>query len=162
MAEISRETLETAMARNPHLREYVEKFTKKYGKVPEFYTQLSRNMKEIKYPNIIYPVGDPLFVHIYGDPKTERRYIVIEPRLQNTEERVKYEVVKEKILELAPSKVIPENREEFEIFLDQLYNEALQKINNKGFFSRKSVRLTQIETEKFRYRIKRDIVGIGA
>ena len=161
MAEISRETLETAMARNPHLREYVEKFTKKYGKVPEFYTQLSRNMKEIKYPNIIYPVGDPLFVHIYGDPKTERRYIVIEPRLQNTEERVKYEVVKEKILELAPSKVIPENREEFEIFLDQLYNEALQKINNKGFFSRKSVKLTQIEIEKFRYLIKRDIVGIG-
>ena len=161
MAEISRETLETAMARNPHLREYVEKFTKKYGKVPEFYTQLNRDMKEIKYPNIIYPVGDPLFVHIYGDPKMERRYIIIEPRLQNTEERVKYEVVKEKILELAPSKVIPENREEFEIFLDQLYNEALQKINNKGFFSRKSVKLTQIEIEKFRYLIKRDIVGIG-
>ena len=161
MAEISRETLETAMARNPHLREYVEKFTKKYGKVPEFQTQLNRDMKEIKYPNIIYPVGDPLFVHIYGDPKMERRYIIIEPRLQNTEERVKYEVVKEKILELAPSKVIPENREEFEIFLDQLYNEALQKINNKGFFSRKSVKLTQIETEKFRYLIKRDIVGIG-
>ncbi|RLF85477.1 hypothetical protein DRN41_04115 [Thermococci archaeon] len=161
MAEINRETLETAMARNPHLREYVEKFTKKYGKVPEFYTQLNRDMKEIKYPNIIYPVGDPLFVHIYGDPKMERRYIIIEPRLQNTEERVKYEVVKEKILELAPSKVIPENREEFEIFLDQLYNEALQKINNKGFFSRKSVKLTQIEIEKFRYLIKRDIVGIG-
>ena len=161
MAEINRETLETAMARNPHLREYVEKFTKKYGKVPEFYTQLNRDMKEIKYPNIIYPLGDPLFIHIYGDPKTERRYIVIEPRLQNIEERVKYEVVKEKILELAPSKVIPENREEFEIFLDQLYNEALQKINNKGFFSRKSVKLTQIETEKFRYLIKRDIVGIG-
>ena len=161
MAEISRETLETAMARNPHLREYVEKFTKKYGKVPEFYTQLNRDMKEIKYPNIIYPLGDPLFIHIYGDPKTERRYIVIEPRLQNIEERVKYEVVKEKILELAPSKVIPENREEFEIFLDQLYNEALQKINNKGFFSRKSVKLTQIEIEKFRYLIKRDIVGIG-
>ncbi|MCD6140573.1 MAG: type II/IV secretion system ATPase subunit [Thermococcus sp.] len=161
MAEISRETLETAMARNPHLRKYVEKFTKKYGKVPEFYTQLNRDMKEIKYPNIIYPLGDPLFIHIYGDPKTERRYIVIEPRLQNIEERVKYEVVKEKILELAPSKVIPENREEFEIFLDQLYNEALQKINNKGFFSRKSVKLTQIEIEKFRYLIKRDIVGIG-
>jgi len=161
MAEINRETLETAMARNPHLREYVEKFTKKYGKVPEFYTQLNRDMKEIKYPNIIYPLGDPLFIHIYGDPKTERRYIVIEPRLQNIEERVKYEVVKEKILELAPSKVIPENREEFEIFLDQLYNEALQKINNKGFFSRKSVKLTQIEIEKFRYLIKRDIVGIG-
>ncbi|RLF82887.1 hypothetical protein DRN44_02680 [Thermococci archaeon] len=161
MAEISRETLETAMARNPHLREYVEKFTKKYGKVPEFYTQLNRKMKEIKYPNILYPVGDPLFVHIYRDPKTEKRYIAIEPRLQNAEEQAKYEVVKEKILELAPSKVIPENREEFEIFLDQLYNEALQKINNKGFFSRKSVKLTEIETEKFRYLIKRDIVGIG-
>ncbi|ALV62783.1 Flagella-related protein FlaI [Thermococcus sp. 2319x1] len=161
MAERTSETLETAMARNPHLREYVEDFARKYGKMPEFHVQLSRDMKEIKYPNIIYPVGDPIFVHIYGDPKTEKRYIVIEPRIQNAEEKAKYELVKEKILELAPTKVVPEEREEFEIFLDELYNEALKKINGGGLFSRNSVKLTQREIEKFRYLLKRDIIGIG-
>ncbi|MCO6041333.1 type II/IV secretion system ATPase subunit [Thermococcus alcaliphilus] len=161
MAERISETLETAMARNPHLREYVEDFVRKYGKMPEFHVQLSRDMKEIKYPNIIYPVGDPIFVHIYGDPKTEKRYIVIEPRIQNAEEKAKYELIKEKILELAPTKVIPEEREEFEIFLDELYNEALKKLNGRGLFSRNSVKLTQREIEKFRYLLKRDIIGIG-
>lgn len=161
MAERISETLETAMARNPHLREYVEDFVRKYGKMPEFHVQLSRDMKEIKYPNIIYPVGDPIFVHIYGDPKTEKRYIVIEPKIQNAEEKAKYELIKEKILELAPTKVIPEEREEFEVFLDELYNEALKKINGGGLFSRNSVKLTQREIEKFRYLLKRDIIGIG-
>ncbi|MDK2853581.1 MAG: archaeal flagellar protein FlaI [Thermococcaceae archaeon] len=161
MAERISETLETAMARNPHLREYVEDFVRKYGKMPEFHVQLSRDMKEIKYPNIIYPVGDPIFVHIYGDPKTEKRYIVIEPRIQNAEEKAKYELVKEKILELAPTKVIPEEKEEFEIFLDELYNEALKKLNGRGLFSRNGVKLTQREIEKFRYLLKRDIIGIG-
>lgn len=161
MAERISETLETAMARNPHLREYVEDFVRKYGKMPEFHVQLSRDMKEIKYPNIIYPVGDPIFVHIYGDPKTEKRYIVIEPRIQNAEEKAKYELVKEKILGLAPTKVIPEEKEEFEIFLDELYNEALKKLNGRGLFSRNGVKLTQREIEKFRYLLKRDIIGIG-
>lgn len=161
MAERISETLETAMARNPHLREYVEDFVRKYGKMPEFHVQLSRDMKEIKYPNIIYPVGDPIFVHIYGDPKTEKRHIVIEPRIQNAEEKAKYELVKEKILELAPTKVIPEEKEEFEIFLDELYNEALKKLNGRGLFSRNGVKLTQREIEKFRYLLKRDIIGIG-
>ncbi len=49
------DTLEDAMARNPHLRRYIEQFRKKYGKMPEFHAQLSRDMKDIPYPNILYP-----------------------------------------------------------------------------------------------------------
>jgi len=61
MAErVISDNIETAMARNPHLRRYVDEFVKRTGKFPDFYPQLSRDMKEIKYPNLIYP-GRPDF-----------------------------------------------------------------------------------------------------
>lgn len=162
MAQKISDSLESAMKRNPHLRKYVKEFVRVYGKMPEFHVQLDRSMKDIKYPNVLYPVGDPIFVHIYGDPKTEKKYIVIEPRIENAKEKEKYEAIKDKILELAPSKVIPEGKEEFEVFLDQLYEEALKKLKgNGGFLSKNKVQLTQEEIEKFRYLIKRDIIGIG-
>ena len=154
------DNIEVAMARNPHLRRYVEEFVKKTGKFPEFYAQLSRDMKDIKYPNILYPVGDPIFIHIYGDLNTEKRYIVIEPRITRPEEERKYELLKDKILELAPEKKIPEDSEEFERFLDDLMDEALSKIGG-GLFNRRRVSFTAEEVAKFRYLLKRDIVGIG-
>ncbi|MFA4640719.1 type II/IV secretion system ATPase subunit [Pyrococcus kukulkanii] len=157
MAEAVSQTLEDAMRRNPHLRKYVEQFRKKYGKIPEFHVQLSRDMKEIPYPNIIYPVGDPIFIHIYGDPQTEKQYIVIEPRIETREEEEKYRLIKDRILELAPNRDIPEEQEEFERFLDSLFEEAVLSLV-KG---RKGITITKEEMEKFRYLIKRDIIGIG-
>ncbi|WP_461866137.1 type II/IV secretion system ATPase subunit [Thermococcus sp.] len=162
MAERISDNIEVAMARNPHLRRYIDNFVRRTGKFPEFYPQLSRDMKDIKYPNIIYPVGDPIFIHIYGDINTERRYIIVEPRITNQQEEEKYEVIKDKILEIAPTRRIPEDKEEFELFLDELFNEALRKLSGGGFFNRKSrVQITREEAEKFRYLLKRDIVGIG-
>ncbi|WP_048151285.1 type II/IV secretion system ATPase subunit [Palaeococcus ferrophilus] len=164
MAQRVSETLDDAMRRNPHLRKYVEQFRKKYGKMPEFHAQLSRDMKEIMYPNILYPVGDPIFVHIYSDPQTEKRYIVIEPRIENREEEKKYGIIRDRILELAPTRDIPEDPDEFERFLDNLFEEAvLSLIKSKaGFLGRKApITITKEEMEKFRYLIKRDIIGIG-
>ncbi|MCD6559941.1 type II/IV secretion system ATPase subunit [Palaeococcus sp. (in: euryarchaeotes)] len=161
MAERISETLEVAMARNPHLRKYVNEFVKKYAKLPEFHVQLSRSMKEIKYPNILYTVGDPIFIHIYGDPKTNRKYIVIEPRIENAEEEAKYEMIKDKLLELAPTRRIPEEKEEFELFLDELFSEAVSKLRKGGLFNRNKFELSKTEFEKFKYLLKRDIIGIG-
>lgn len=159
------ETLEDAMRRNPHLRKYVDQFRRKYGKIPEFYAQLSRDMKDIMYPNIIYPVGDPIFIHIYGDPQTDKRYIVIEPRIETREEERKYESIKDRILELAPKREIPEDPEEFERFLDSIFDEAVLSLikSGKRGLSKKGQQftITRDEMEKFRYLIKRDIIGIG-
>lgn len=166
MAQVFSDTLDEAMARNPHLRKYVDMFRRKYGKMPQFYSQLSRDMGDIPYPNIIYPVGDPIFIHIYGDPATgEKRYIVIEPHIESREEEKKYNMIRDKVLELAPAKEIPEEQEEFERFLDALFDEAvlsLVKSSKGGLFGRKRrFVITKEEIEKFRYLIKRDIIGIG-
>ncbi|WP_099212045.1 type II/IV secretion system ATPase subunit [Thermococcus henrietii] len=166
MAQVVSDTLEEAMARNPHLRKYIDQFRKKYGKMPEFYAQLSRDMKDIMYPNIIYPVGDPIFIHIYADPATaEKRYIVIEPRIESREEEEKYNMIRDKILEIAPTRDIPEEQEEFERFLDALFDEAVLGLvksgGRKGLGKGKGFVITKEEMEKFRYLIKRDIIGIG-
>ena len=154
------DSLEVAMARNPHLKEYIDEIVRKTGKIPEFHPQLSRDMKDIKYPNIIYPVGDPIFIHVYKDVDTEKKYIVIEPRIRGPEEERKYELLRDKILELAPEKKIPEDEKEFERFLDALVDEALEKMTG-GLLGRGKVSFTPLEIEKFRYLLKRDIIGIG-
>ena len=156
------DTLEAAMSRNPHLRIYVREFMKRTGKLPEFYPQLSRDMKDIKYPNILYPLGDPLFIHIYGSRKEEKRYIVIEPKITSEEERKRYDALRDKMLELASDRDIPEDAKEFERFLDKLMDEAVRRLSKGGgLFKRKTVKLTKTDLLKFRYLIKRDIVGIG-
>ncbi|MDN5367194.1 MAG: archaeal flagellar protein FlaI [Candidatus Diapherotrites archaeon] len=82
-------TLEEAMARNPHLREYVEQVTREW-KRPEFYTELSYDMKVSRTEeiNVLYPIGDPYYVHIKKPEGEEPKYIVIGP--QYSAEDLKY------------------------------------------------------------------------
>ncbi|CAD5244567.1 type II/IV secretion system ATPase subunit [Thermococcus camini] len=154
------DTLDMAVARNPHLKAYIEGFMKRTGKLPDFHPQITRDMGDIKYPNIIYPVGDPIFIHIYGDMHTERRYLVVEPRISGPAEEAKYEILRDKILELAPQRKIPEDSEEFERFLDELIDDAVSKLS-RGLPFRKKTSFAPQEIMKFRYLLKRDIVGIG-
>jgi len=104
---MSEAELKEAMKRNPHLRRYIENFKRTYMRPPDFMVSLSRELKELKYPNIIYPVGDPIFIHIFGTPETKTKYIVIEPKLETAEEKLKYKMILDKILELAPYEETP-------------------------------------------------------
>jgi len=78
---ISRDLMD-AMRRNPHLRLYMDRELGNLG-VPSFYKTLSRDMRNFENPHLIYPVGDPIFIHIFPDKtvKTRRVYRVIEPKL---------------------------------------------------------------------------------
>jgi flagellar protein FlaI len=68
-------------ARNhPHLLEYLHIFpVDEYG-IPLFFSELKRDLKGIKDPNLIYPSKSPVFIHIFFDPSDVRNfYIPIEP-----------------------------------------------------------------------------------
>ncbi|PKL60578.1 MAG: secretion system protein E [Methanomicrobiales archaeon HGW-Methanomicrobiales-4] len=68
-------------ARNhPHLLEYLHIFpVDEYG-IPLFFSELKRDLKGIKDPNLIYPAKPPIFIHIFFDPADVRNfYIPIEP-----------------------------------------------------------------------------------
>jgi flagellar protein FlaI len=72
--------LQERTAEAPHLLEYLHKVPIAEVGVPEYYPELNRKLGDLKQPNLIYPVGDGLFVHIFPDQSDARDYYIsIEP-----------------------------------------------------------------------------------
>lgn len=68
-----------AALKNPHLAAYLNSLASQGIKTPDYKMQLSRSMRDGK-PSVIYPVGDPLFIHMYMDDTGARAvYHAIEP-----------------------------------------------------------------------------------
>ncbi|WP_421077038.1 type II/IV secretion system ATPase subunit [Methanothermococcus sp. Ax23] len=158
----------TSMERNPHLRKYVDNFKKTYLKMPEFMVSLSRDLKELKYPNILYPIGDPLFIHIFGTHDVKTKYIVIEPRLETLDEKLTYKMIMDKLLEYAPYADSPESDEEFGKILTDLFNKTTKVVESKkkgkkffNFLNAGKIEITKPERDKYLYLLKRDLIGLG-
>lgn len=67
---------------NHHILDYICRLPTEEIGFPEFYPRISRAMKSIKRPNLIYPAGKGLAVHIYPDKEDIRNYYIpIEPCL---------------------------------------------------------------------------------
>lgn len=161
----------TSLERNPHLRKYVDNFKKTYLKMPEFMVSLPRELKELKYPNILYPIGDPLFVHIFGTPSDGTKYIAIEPRLETSDERITYKAIMDKLLEYAPYEDSPETDDEFEKVITNLFNRATKIVDSKknkkdskflNILNGGKIKITKEERDKYLYLLKRDLIGLGA
>lgn len=66
----------------PHLMEYLHMVPIGDVGVPDFYPEVSRKLGDIKQPNLIYPVAEHIFIHIYPDPEDARDYYIpVEPTL---------------------------------------------------------------------------------
>lgn len=64
----------------PHLMNYLHKVPMSEYGVPEYYPEINRKMGDLKDPNLIYPVGNDTFIHIFPDNGDGRNfYIAIEP-----------------------------------------------------------------------------------
>jgi archaeal flagellar protein FlaI len=64
----------------PHLLEYLHIFPVDEFGIPLFFSELKRDLKGIKDPNLIYAAKPPIFIHIFFDPNDVRNfYIPIEP-----------------------------------------------------------------------------------
>jgi len=163
---------EMAMQRNPHLKEYIDKFRKETNTTPEFMTKLSGDLPA--FPNILLPVGDPVFIHLYGTEKLAKvDYIAIEPPL-TPEEREKLDEVKNLILEKAPNEPVPASETELREQIAKLFGESVVIGSGGAAATKKSVPeklgfgaierkvpLTQMEYNKIAYYLERDIVGSG-
>lgn len=163
---------EMAMQRNPHLKEYIDRFRREHRTTPEFMTKLSGDLPQ--FPNIILPVGDPIFIHLYGTEKLGHvRYYAIEPQL-SPEEREKYNDIRDLILEKAPNEPVPTSETELREQIAKLFGESTiiggggvstgkKNIYEKLGFAAvdRKIPLTQEEYNKIAYYLERDIVGSG-
>lgn len=155
------ETLDDACKRNPHLSEYLADLQRNNKSAPLFTAQLSREMALEKTPNILYPVGDPIFIHIYGEPGKDIEYFVIEPRL-GQDEINKYNIIVEKVLEKGLKKAAPASKEKLKHTLLSLLDETVKTgAIQKRLFAPSAIPVTREEYDKFSYLIVRDIIDSG-
>jgi flagellar protein FlaI len=74
------EEFRKVMERNTHLQHYIAELTQRGFPTPRFKLQLSKSVLDEGKPNIIYPVTEPIFVHLYKDDDKGRIiYCPIEP-----------------------------------------------------------------------------------
>lgn len=107
-----------ALQRNPHLGVYINEFRQKTGSIPEFVVSLSKDIEE-ENVNVILPVGDPVFIHIYGTAEMGvARYYTIEPPLFPNEKR-KYDVIMSMILEKSSSEPVPDGEAELKTLISK-------------------------------------------
>ena len=164
------------LERNPHLREYIREFEKATGIAPKFYEQLTHDLSRADKPNVLYPVGDPIFIHIFELEGQGRQYNAIEPSLTDEEDEKRKAILAD-ILRLAPFEPVHTTRQEFEQTIDKLLkvttivggggeggDAGSGEEGLGGFFQRiksKAVSLTEEQFRRISYRIKRDIIENG-
>ena len=67
---------------NLHLLQYLQAVVAADLSIPEFYEKITRSLKGTKNPNLLYPAGDDVFVHILANMEDVRdHYIAVEPSL---------------------------------------------------------------------------------
>ena len=78
------EALQRESEINEYLLDYIHLLpVDEYG-VPQYYPELERKLGDLQDPNLIYPVGNGMYIHIYPNPKDARNhYIAIEPGMLN-------------------------------------------------------------------------------
>ena len=157
-AGIRSDTLEQAIARNPHLYAHLVKYRAERQRAPNFVLIPDSSMKSLKEFDIIYPVGDPIFIHVYRIDG-EQFYETIEPELSPDESSF-LERVLELILQRAADFPAPKNESELERSIDVLFS----KVVSTGGSNRVTGSRATVTTEfmpRLLYHLKRDVVGLG-
>jgi flagellar protein FlaI len=124
--------------------------------VPDFYPQLSRQLKDLAVPNLIYSIKEGLYVHIYPDEKGERNlYIPIEPHTTVALEDV-IPRVEHKLLDWTEKIGLAETEEGKKEALLRALKEIVTSNGGVG-----KIQVTPRQLEAIRYLITRDKAGLS-
>ena len=149
---------------NPHLKKYLEKISEKMDK-PVFYNTLKRDLKEEKYPNLIYPTKGVVFIHVYRTrDMEEKEYHAITPKLKKMGRKKR-----DKILELMYERAHLTTNIKTRSDLRRAIKNAMNKITvvdeKSGGKLEKTktgkIKVTSNEKMSIEYNITKDIVGGG-
>jgi flagellar protein FlaI len=153
-----------------HLRDHLKRFKQITGEFPLLVDEPGDY--ESRRPNVLYHLGGPIYCQIYGNFGETTKYYTIEPELDE-DERAVFDEVKDKILEYSVRQPAPESDEDYERRIEELLDEVavvrepvpeeeqtpLHQLKQKLDLGR--VAVPESTYEKMRYRLVRDIVGLG-
>ncbi|PSP31317.1 hypothetical protein BRC64_10440 [Halobacteriales archaeon QH_10_67_22] len=162
--------LRQVASRRPHLMDHLKKFKQITGEFPKFIEEADDDYESYR-PNVLYPVGGPIFCHIYGDVGQDMKYYAIEPELAD-EEKTVFENVRDRLLERSVNKPAPNSETEYDDRIEELLHETTTiksgASDENGVLSKFSsltnigkVEVTEQTYENILYRLNRDIVGLG-
>nr|WP_135852566.1 type II/IV secretion system ATPase subunit [Halorussus salinus] len=125
-AQIQDDLREVAM-RRPHLRDYLKRFKQFTGEFPRLIDEPDDEWEADK-PNVIYPVGGPIYCHVYGDVGQDTEYYAVEPELSGTEQEL-FGKVRGEILEKSVKKPAPQDEAEYDDRIEELLDDTVL-VNN--------------------------------
>ncbi|WP_393971820.1 type II/IV secretion system ATPase subunit [Oxyplasma meridianum] len=160
MAEmIISDSLEVAQGRNPHLKAYLDRYRANTQRTPTFIPVPDNSLRDLASIDIIYPVGDPIFIHINLDEFGEKTYTPIEPNLTDEEDHFMDEVLN-LILAVAADYPPPENDEVLESNLDEIYKKKVS-LGTANKIKGTSATVTPELNSRLLYNLKKNVMGLG-
>ena len=164
--------LQDATRDNLHLMEYIHCIPVEEVGVPEFHQEPSRKLGDLKNPNIIYPVSDDVFTHIYPDTRGERHlYISVEPTmLLNVDALIAH--LEEKLIEMSDefSDVVTEDERKEALLrcMGIVFGSNGESAPSENRWKRilkrpklAKVKISPRQLQAVRYRLLRDKIGAG-
>lgn len=161
--KVRTQTLQEAIQKFPHVAEYLKKITPTHGE-PEYYTELDRKMKaNMKFPNLIYPVGDPIFIHIFRKKGGHTEYNIIQPELSEEDQKI-YDDILSRMIQLAHSMPVPDKVTQIGDTLIKLFDKvtSIGTIQKKGGLFNKfesRISLSKEKYELYKYYLIRNRIG---
>ena len=158
------------LKKNPHLKKYIDKISKKMAE-PVFYSILPFEAGDEPNPNLIYPGQGSIFIHIFKtQDMDEMEYHAIEPQLDENE-KIKHDELQKLIVKFAPKKESVTTDEELKKVLHELIDELIivdekavkAETDKKKKKSKKrdKIRATSLQKSNIEYHIIKNIVGGG-
>jgi len=157
------DTLDDALQRNPHLRAYLDAWRQSGRDAPTYVPVLTGDLKNVRPINLLYPVGDPIFIHLVQGPEDHLpRYVGIEPEL-TAPDRPAYDALRMQAFLRAPEIPVPESWSDAEGVLPSLFGRILGSgvLTVEDGKKQRRVRISKALEERLRYRLTRDVAGYG-
>ncbi|AZH25313.1 type II/IV secretion system ATPase subunit [Haloplanus aerogenes] len=162
--------LKQIAANRPHLRDHLKKFKQITGEFPMLIDEPTSEY-ETSRPNVLYPIGGPIYCHIYGDLGQDMKYYAIEPSLSGDEQSL-FSKIRDELLDRSVSKAVPEEESEYDDRIEELLEETTTIERDRSglrywidrlldFLGLGNIRVSEQTYENIRYRLNRDIVGLG-
>jgi flagellar protein FlaI len=169
-----------------HLLQYIHMLPPDKIGIPQYFDKVSRKQKGIKDPNLIYKVGNGVFIHILANPEDIRNfYIAIEPSIIDPQAKT-LEVIEDHLAEYVEElEGVADNTKRLEVILQivdrivvidnnvkpilvgvgaEKNGEAPKKEKKPLFLKPKSngkVHITQFQYNALQYLLRRKLDGMG-
>jgi flagellar protein FlaI len=159
--------LSKVLERNPHLSMYMQRYAQETKQTPKFMDTLAKDLGKESHVDVVYPVGDPIFIHLHGSKDAGHHYDVVQPQMTDSM-KLQYERVVDRIFLESGEDRVHITDEEFNDVLDRLMKKIV-KVTDRSAPSRfvqlfkpsSTIYLNTDEMKIVEYYVKRNILQNG-